>query len=464
MNQTQPITGLASAREFINFVRDPIASMRSVYDRFGPLAALGPIGFERPARLHFFTAGPELNRQILGDPATFRPTGLFFRGPKNSAQRRIRFGLTRMTGAQHKQQRQLVAPPFHRQSVRGYQDLMVSITSKMLEEWKAGDRRDIYYEMRKLTLEIASSILFSHDPQEALPIGRLIEDWVKRSFAGGVWFLPVNLPLTPYRGLLREAEQIEELILSMIAKRRSEAEKHSDVLSLLIQARDDEQRGMTDTELVGQTTILFMASFETTASALTWTLFLLTQHPRVMRELMTELDGALGGKPPSVEQLAQLTYLDWVVKESMRVLPPVPYTIRATTTTTSIGPHRVREGARIVCSPFVTHHLPELYPEPEKFRPERWRDLDPSQYEYLPFSAGPRMCIGAAFATQLLKVSVSLMLMKFRFEVVPATKINYTIRITMNPKGGLPMRVLRNDRQFTSSAVTGQIRNLVDLP
>ena len=129
--------------------------------------------------------------------------------------------------------------------------------------------------------------------------------------------------------MLKHAERVEREILALVEKRRRDSSDRTDVLSLLIQARDDENRGMTDTELVGQATILFGASFETTASTLTWTVFLLAQHPAIMGELMDELDRVLGGNAPTRDQLAQLSFLDRVIKESMRILPPVPFTIRA---------------------------------------------------------------------------------------------------------------------------------------
>lgn len=464
MARNGQIVGAAAAREYLSLLRDPVGSMRSLYDRRGPLVVLGPVAFGEPTKLHILAVGPDFNRQVLGDPARFRPTGLFLRGPKNSAQRRVRFGLTRMTGTQHRQQRQLVMPPFHKTAVRTYHDLMLGMTMQMVARWQPGSRYDIYAEMRELTLQIASSVLFSHDPGEALPIGRLIEEWLKQSFAAPVWVFPLNVPGTAYHRLLKLADRIEESILAMIAKRRNSSERHDDVLSLLIEARDDENQGMTDTELVGQTAILFMASFETTASALTWTLFLLAQHPAVMRELMDELDAVLAGNPPALEDLARLPFLNCVIKESMRVLPPVPYTVRAATKHLKIGPHAVAKGARILCSHYLTHHLPELYPEPERFRPERWREIDPNQYEYMPFSAGPRMCIGAAFATQLLQVALATMLQRFRFSVVPGTRIDRVVRITMQPKQGLPMSILPNDRKFVAAQVSGQIREMVTLP
>jgi cytochrome P450 len=438
--------------------------MRSLYQRHGSLVALGPVTFGEPTKLHVLAVGPDYNRQILGDPALFRPTGILLRGPDNSAQRRVRFGLTRMVGTQHRQQRQLVMPAFHRTAVRGYHNLMIDHTTATLGRWRTGRHYDIYAEMRLLSLRVASAVLFSHDPAEALGIGHTINEWLGRNFARTVWGFPVNLPGTPYRGLLRSAERIEESILAMIAKRRSSADQHSDVLSLLMEARDDENYCMTDTELVGQTTILFMASFETVAAALTWTLFLLAQHPEIMHALMNEFDAVLAGDLPEVEQLARLPRLDSVIKESMRILPPVPYTIHSTMRRLKLGPFALTHGARVINSHYLTHHLPELYPEPERFRPARWTEIDPNQYEYLPFSAGPRTCIGAAFATQFLKVSLSMMLQRFRFAVVPGTRIDRMVRITMQPRHGLPMSIFENDRKFAGSEVRGQIREMVTLP
>ncbi len=459
-----PLIGLPAARGYLNLLHDPIAAMRRLYQRHGPLVALGPVAFGKPTKLNVLAVGPEFNREVLGDPSRFRPTGLFLRGPENSAQRRVRYGLTRMVGEQHREQRQLIMPAFHRTAVRGYHDLMIANTASMLERWRPGQRCDLYAEMRMLSLGVASAVLFSHDPSEAFPIGHLINEWLGRNFARTVWGLPLNLPGTPYRGLLRLAERIEERILAMIAKRRRDPGLHSDVLSLLMEARDDENYRMTDTELVGQTAILFMASFETVATALTWTLFLLAQHPPVMRELMNEIDAVLNGGVPQLDHLGRLEYLALVIKESMRILPPVPYTIHATTRKVRFGPFALNHGARVINSHYLTHHLPELYPEPECFRPERWKEIDPNQYEYLPFSAGPRTCIGAAFATQFLKISLSMMLQRFRLAVVSGVRIDRIVRITMQPRHGLPVSVFENDRQFAASGVRGQIREMVALP
>ena len=151
------LTGLPAAREYVHFFRDPIACMRRLHRDYGALVALGPIAFGEPTKLHVLAVGPEYNRQVLGDPVKFRTTGQFIHGPKNSAQRRIRFGLTRMNGSQHKQQRQLIMPPFHKKAVASYHDLIIALTEELVGQWKPG-RRDIYVKMRALTLRIASAL------------------------------------------------------------------------------------------------------------------------------------------------------------------------------------------------------------------------------------------------------------------------------------------------------------------
>jgi len=458
------LTGVRAALEYIHFFRDPIGCMRELQQKYGSLVAVGPIAFGEPKKLHVLAIGPEFNRRVLGDPAKFRTTGQFIHGPNNSAQRRIRFGLTRMNGPQHKQQRQLILPPFHKKAVAGYHDLTVELAEEVIGQWKPG-RRDVYADMRAVTLRIASAVLFGHEATDAYRIGHLLEIWERRNFSGPVWFFPVNIPGTPYYRLLKHAELVEQEILRLVEKRRRDPSGRTDVLSILIQARDDENRSMTDMELVGQAMILFGASFETTASTLTWTTFLLAQHPAIMRELMDELDRVLGGRPPSPEQLPQLSFLDRVIKESMRILQPVPFTIRAADEDQiPMGSLTLNHGARVICSHFLTHHLADIYPEPELFRPDRWREVNPTQYEYMPFSAGPRACVGAMFAIQVLKISLAIMLQKFRFTVAPGARIDRIVRITMNPRYGMPMLLTKNDRRFQSSEVRGQIHEMVKLP
>src|SRR5438046_4436295 len=213
------LTGALAAREYIHFFRDPIGCMRTLHRKRGKLVALGPIAFGEPTKLHVLAVGLEFNREVVGDAAKFRTTGQFIRGPKDSAQRRIRFGLTRMNGPQHKQQRQLILPPFHKKAVAGYHDLIVELAREVISQWTVG-RRNVYADMRAVTLRIASAVLFGHKASDAYRIERLLQTCARRNSSGPVWFFPVNIHGTPYHRLLNHAERVDREILASVEDRR----------------------------------------------------------------------------------------------------------------------------------------------------------------------------------------------------------------------------------------------------
>jgi cytochrome P450 len=215
---------------------------------------------------------------------------------------------------------------------------------------------------------------------------------------------------------------------------------------------------------MGQVHSLFNAAYHTTAYALTWTLFLLAQHPTVMRDLMDELDEVLGGQPPAPEQVGRLELLGRVIDESLRMLPPIVYSPRINVVDLPFGSFDLPAGSLVVASYYITHRLPNIYEHPRRFDPDRWLTIRPSPYEYLPFSTGPRMCIGAYFAGSLLKVSLSMILQRFRLSVVPGTRVDRNCSVSLGPRGALPMTVCEQDRQFAASPVEGHIHEMVELP
>jgi len=462
----EPMRGAAAARWYLHFFRDPIRALGEARARLGPVSGFGNVvPVPQRERLHVIALGPEYNHQVLGDPDRFRTTGQGVGGPRGSAQRRLRYGLTRSQRGRHERQRQFMLPPFQRKAVETYTAQMVAVTDKLLGQWTVGGTLDLWREMRKLTLEIASEILFAReDPQRSHVLGEMIGDWLTASFSAPVWACMVDAPGTPYRAMLRRAEAIEREVQAMLDEKRSAGAVGSDLVSMLVTANRDGFEWMTDEDLIGQVTIAFAASYETTANAMTWTLFLLAQHPQVARDLLDELGAVFGGVPPTVETLARAPLLEAVVKESLRILPPVPYTIRvARYRETPIGPYVMLRGDRVILSHYVTHHLPELYANPERFDPQRWLTLKRGPYEYLPFSAGPRLCIGYSFAMQALKLSTAMILQRFRFSVLPGTRIDRTVRVTMSPRQGLPVSIHPPDGRFEASPVTGNIREMVDL-
>ena len=201
--------GLEAVPYYIRFFRDPIGCMRDAYRKNGELTILGPVlPHEENRRLNVLSVGPEYNRQVLGDPELFRTTGQTLRGPENSAQRRVRFGLTRMQGAKHKQQRKLVMPPFHKKAVEGYHDLMVKTADTVLSDWRAGTRRGLYREMRNVSLRLASTVLFDPDPRESLKSWKHDRRMVPPEF----FFLGLALPVRSSGNALSASAQARRKI------------------------------------------------------------------------------------------------------------------------------------------------------------------------------------------------------------------------------------------------------------
>jgi len=235
-------------------------------------------------------------------------------------------------------------------------------------------------------------------------------------------------------------------------------------MSLLIRAHDEFGDRLSDDELIGQAAILFGAAHLTTANTLTWTLFLLAQHPHIAQELHGELSAVLHGESPTVQQLEQLQVLDRVVKESMRVLPASSYSQRLAVSPVELGPLRLDRGAIVVFSQFITHHMEDLFPEPEQFLPQRWQTIRPSPYAYLPFAAGPRMCLGGPLAIMIIKMTLAVILQRYRLEVVPGANINGLVTATMlTPTSSVPMIVKEPSSPFQAGPVRGNIHELVKL-
>ena len=227
-------------------------------------------------------------------------------------------GLLNMNGEQHKQQRRLMMPAFHRKQVEGYRDDMVAFTRQALDGWRPGHTLDAARDIGHLTLRIACRTLFGLDVSDGAPeLRRLVNRlFATNQFAPQNMLLQVDLPGTPFHRMLRNAARLEDAILELIARKRAQPAGQHDVLALLILARDEDGTQMSDFELIGHTRTLLLAGHETTANTLLWTLLLLAQHPDILADVVDELDGELGGDAPAVAQLGRLPLLDCVVKES----------------------------------------------------------------------------------------------------------------------------------------------------
>ena len=459
------INGIRALKLLPQFLSDPVAAIQQQYDRHGPIVAVANIDPWSSRKYSFVLAvGEEFNRQIFTDPDTFCSRGLVLAGPAASAHQVLRHGLISMNGAEHRQQRRLLMPPFLKRNINAYHDDIVTHTTEMLQSWKFGQQRDIYGEMHQLSLRIASDVLFGWDEEErSYHTGQKFAEWLSRCFHLKVWLLQLNWPGTPYRKLMELADELHRDLSAKIASRRANPTGRNDVLSLLLNARDDDGTALTDADLIGQTNVLFIASHETLATTLTWTLFLLSQHPQVARDLTDELTGQLRGEPPTSQQFSQLPLLERVIKESMRVLPPVVYGTRRTACDVELGHHHLPEGSRILFSQYMTHHLPELFPQPARFLPDRWLTETPGPYAYIPFGAGPRMCIGYEFSMSMLRTCVAMILQHGQLALAENTRIDRKFAVTMSPSQGMPMIMYRPDANVPHPIATGNIRDSVDL-
>lgn len=439
------------------FVRDPIAMLYWLQRKYGNLFQV-----EFGGRRLVFAFGPTYNRILHAETDRFHGRGVVLAGPENSAQRRLMTSLFALNGTVHQRFRHQLVPAFQKSALAGYAPDLAEEVDTVLSQWHPGKVVDMSAETRQLSWAIARRVLFGlpHRP-DVESLRDELEEWFVRNSRPWTQLIRVNRPFTPYGQLLRRAEAIEQRVLALIRQKRDEGLGH-DVLSMLMRARNEAGVPATDAELVGHVITLFLASYETTANTLAWTLFLLAQHPEIASSLCDELATTpMDGTQPA--DLDRLPLLGRVLKESMRILPVVPVSRRWTTRDGDFNGFHLPAQSMVVFSHYLTHHMPDLYPDPEKFLPERWETINPSLAEYLPFGAGARICIGAAFATYSLKLMLTTILRRWRFSVVPGAQIDRRVKVTLAPKHGLPMRIGHATEGFHRVQVRGNIHEMVDL-
>jgi cytochrome P450 len=459
------VHGIPSWRWWWHFVHDPLECFAAAQARFGPLCVLGnPVPFWTGGRRFVFAIGGDYTRQVLGQPDVFRTGGQVAPAPRRSAHYRIRHGILAMYGNQHRTQRRLMQPPFLKSAVANYTGTMTQLIDQIIDRWRPGETLDIYREMRTLSNWVAAYILFGNEDFSAsIRIGNEIETWleldaqVKKS---PVW---LDLPGTAYRRLLRQAERLETLMRETIERKRRSKSLGDDVISTMIRVRESQQDAMSEIDLIAHAVILYVASFETTANALTWTLFFIAQHPSIASDLHDEIRSQLKDWPPDHQQLDALPLLDGVIREALRLMPPVAFTFRTARRNVELGEFLLNEGDKVVLNHFHTHRDPGIFPQPNRFDPARWLSAHPDSYEYSPFSAGPRICLGISFAQLELKLAIARVIQRFRLTVVPGSHIDAVVQLTLRPDRGVPMIVHVQDRAFSASPVTGNIHRMVDL-
>jgi cytochrome P450 len=356
-------------------------------------------------------------------------------------------GLLTSEGNFHLRQRRLIQPIFHRQRIEGYGQAMVDHAARHAARWTAGARLNAADEMMALTLGIVGKTLFGTDvASEAGAVGQamhvLTEAFTQINGPFGRLYRTFKLP--PVRRANAARDQLLALMERIVAEHRAGGDR-GDLLSMLLAAQhEDDGRAMTDDQVRDEAMTLFLAGHETTATALTWTWYVLSQNPEAEARLHAELDAVLGGRPPTAQDLPRLPYARMVLAEAMRLYPPVWVIGRTVLNDFELGGYTIPAGASVITSQWVLHHDPRFYPEPLAFRPERWQPEAAAQrpkFAYFPFGGGPRVCIGEQFAWMEGILVLATLAQRWRLRLVPGHPVALRPTITLRARHGLQMTV-----------------------
>lgn len=457
---TQYDKGLPYIGVALDILRDPLEPMKRMNRAGDKLLAFKFFGAPSYMATH-----PDSVREVLVTKARY------FRKADAEMALMGRFmgkGLvTNNDHAFHKQQRKLAQPAFHMQRITTYADVIVDYTQAMLDEWSIGEVRDIRREMAELTMYVVSKTLFDADrdsmSDSARDLAKAIESFqdVTDSNFGLPIPLPAWLPTKRNRTFKKSKAFVDATLLQIIQERRESGEDKGDLLSMLLAAQDEQGSGMDDAQLLDEVITLFAAGHETTSNALMWTWYLLSQHPNVMERLRDEVTDVLGDRNPTLADLRELPYVEMVIKEAMRVYPPV-YALngRLANEDVEIVGHTIPKGSYVLVSTYGLHHDPRYFEEPERFDPERFSaENEPSipKYAYIPFGAGPRVCIGNSFAMMEAQLILATMVRQVELEILPLQTIEPLTQITMSNKTGMHMRVVGRNRPKTPSPIKAAV-------
>ncbi len=369
-------------------------------------------------------------------------------------------GLITSEGDFWQRQRRLSQPVFHQQRIGSYGEVMVNYTQRMLQNWQSGQQLNVHAEMMRLTLDIVMKTIFDRDVKdsEANRITHALDqamNWYAAQAKKDIndhsaWLHEgFNLLAQVFKFGRSESDrryqaaiaQVDETLYAMIQQRRTQATQGDDLLGMLIQVEDaDDGTRMSDRQLRDEVATMIFAGHETTANTLTWTWMLLAQHPQIRAKLQQELDQVLQGRTATIADLPQLIYANWIIKEAMRLYPPVTDISREATQDCEIGGYQIPKGTTLVMSQWVMHRDQRYFTDPEAFVPERWaNDLEKQlpRGVYFPFGDGPRVCIGKSFALMEAVLILVTIAQRFELSLLPEQSIELQPSITLRPQQGI---------------------------
>jgi cytochrome P450 len=433
-----PRSSLPGANIF-TFRRDPLGYLTRVSRKYGDIAyfKLGP------QHVYLLNHPDYIKDVLVTHDRKFKKGRILER-----AKRVVGEGLLTSEGAFHTRQRRLIQPAFHNRRIGDYARAMVQTTARWQERWSNGQTRDIHAEMMDLALMIVGHTLFGTDMERAsAAVGEAMDAFMDVfSFV----LLPFSdflekLPLPQVRRVDEARRRLDDIIYRIIAERRgaiAAGAQGNDLLSLLLRAQDEEggTGAMSDEQVRDECVTLVLAGHETTANALTWTWYLLSQHPEIEARLHDELDSTLGNRLPAAADVPQLRYAEMIFAEAMRLYPPAWGLARKALEAHTIGGYVIPRGGVILMNQYVTHRDPRWYPDPEKFDPGRWAgENDRPKFVYFPFGGGPRQCIGENFAWMEGVLLLSTLAQRWCMRLDRNQRIGLRPVLTLRPKYGMRM-------------------------
>jgi len=421
--------------------RDPLNFMIRLAREYGDLCSFR-IGTERI----FFVNHPDCVREVLVNHYDNFLKG----GGKQRAKRFLGEGLLLSEGDLHRRQRQLAQPGFHRQRLAAYAREMSASGEHCSARWADGQTLDIWPEMQRLTLGIIGKTLFGADVESRDDeVGRAMKAATLQYRAFNLPFAKLleRLPLPHIRRFHQGKETLRRVVLQIIEERRRSGRDHGDLLSMLLLAEKEGAGAgrMTPEQVWDEALTIFIAGYDTMATALMWTWYLLSQHAEAEAKLHAELDAVLaGGGGPTFDDLARLPYTECVLAESMRLYPPTWRLVRRAVRDFEVGGHRIPARSLVVVCQYAMHRDPRFFPDPLRFDPDRWvpeAKAARPQFSYFPFGGGPRRCIGEGFAMVEGVVLLASLARRWRLRLAPGHRIELFPEHLLRSKHGMLMRL-----------------------
>jgi cytochrome P450 len=422
------------------FMRDPLRLMLSLYEEHGPIFSVRLFHMR-----DVFMLGPAANHYITVSHAD----NFHWReGSFGDLIPLLGDGLLTIDDAYHDRARRIMMPAFHRERIEASVATMVAETERALAGWRPGETVDVYDWARNLAMRIAMRALFGLDPDDG-NTGAAAAHHFERAlywYSTDPWIRVLRGPGTPWRRLHESRKVLDEIVLREITARRANPDPdRGDVLALLVEARDEDGSGLSDGEIRDQVMTLLFAGHDTSTSTITFMLYELARNPAALARLCEEQDEALAGRPPRAGDLGgTLPYLELVLDETLRLYPPAWIGPRRSMRAFELAGYEVPDRAYVNYSSWASHRIPEVFPQPEAFIPERFereRKAALPKGAYVPFGGGQRICIGKRFGQTEVRVVATMVLQRFAMELRGGHQMSIRQMPTLSPRGGLEMVV-----------------------